>query len=323
MLDLHNNKIEGQLPRGLSNCTDLEILDFGSNQIVDTFPSWLRGLPELSVIILGSNHFYGTIVDIVGNTKSEECFPSLRIIDLASNNFSGYLRPEWFKQLKSMKTKFNTTGQSISVDEFSDFIGFYQDPIEITYKGSQMTLAKILTTFTAIDFSNNRLEGTIPESIGRLVSLRVLNMSNNAFTGKNPAELGGMTDLESLDLSCNQLSGEIPQELTDLTFLGALNLSNNNLVGEIPQANQFSTFNSSSFEGNAGLCGPPLSKLPCGATPNAGNIYKPSRHVGLVSLRWSVLWHRICSCNCGKMGSGRQMVYCNCKSFANLNAAGN
>ncbi|CAL4996479.1 unnamed protein product [Urochloa decumbens] len=178
-----------------------------------------------------------------------------------------------------MMTKFNTTGQTIFVDEFSDFVGFYQDPIEITYKGSQMTLAKILTTFTAIDFSNNRLEGTIPESIGRLVSLRVLNMSNNAFAGKIPGELGSMTDLESLDLSCNQLSGEIPQELTDLTFLGVLNLSNNDLVGEIPQANQFSTFNSSSFEGNAGLCDPPLSKLPCGATPNAGNIYKSSRHV--------------------------------------------
>jgi len=189
MVDLHNNKIEGQLPRGLSNCKDLEILDFGSNQIADTFPSWLRVLPELSVMILGSNHFYGTIDDIVGVTKSVECFPSLRIIDLASNNFSGTLRPEYFKRLKSMMTKFNTTGQSISVDQFSNFVGFYQDSIEITYKGSYMTLGKILTTFTAIDFSNNRLEGTIPESIGGLVSLRVLNMSNNAFTGKIPADL--------------------------------------------------------------------------------------------------------------------------------------
>ena len=88
-----------------------------------------------------------------------------------------------------MMTKFNTTGQSISVDQFSNFVGFYQDSIEITYKGSYMTLGKILTTFTVINFSNNRLEGTIPESIGGLVSLRVLNMSNNAFTGKIPADL--------------------------------------------------------------------------------------------------------------------------------------
>jgi hypothetical protein len=59
----------------------------------------------------------------------------------------------------------------------------------------------------------------------------------------------------------------IPQELTDLTFLELLNFSNNHLVGKIPQSRQFSPFDSSSFGGNAGLCGPPLSKLPCGASP--------------------------------------------------------
>jgi len=84
-----------------------------------------------------------------------------------------------------------------------------------------------------------------------------------------------MTDLESLDLSCNQLSGEIPEELTNLTFLGSLNLSNNHLVGQIPQSRQFSTFGSSSFEGNAGLCGLQLSSLPCGV---------PRLHLTLLQL---------------------------------------
>jgi Leucine-rich repeat (LRR) protein len=94
-----------------------------------------------------------------------------------------------------------------------------------------------------------------------------------------------MTDLESLDLSSNQLSGEIPQELTDLTFLSVLNLSSNHLVGKIPQENQFSTFNSSSYEGNVGLCGPLLSKLACGAspyTPGAAKVYKSPHRVDVV-----------------------------------------
>jgi hypothetical protein len=59
-----------------------------------------------------------------------------------------------------------------------------------------MPFERIVTTLTVIDFSNHRLEGTIPESIGRLVSLHVLNLSHNAFSRKIPAELGSMTDLE-------------------------------------------------------------------------------------------------------------------------------
>ncbi|EXC54609.1 hypothetical protein L484_001284 [Morus notabilis] len=39
-----------------------------------------------------------------------------------------------------------------------------------------------------------------------------------------------------------------------------LNLSKNQLTGPIPQERQFSTFLNSSFEGNLGLCGPPLSR---------------------------------------------------------------
>jgi hypothetical protein len=64
------------------------------------------------------------------------------------------------------------------------------------------------------------------------------------------------------------LSGEIPQELTNLTFLSFLNLSNNELDGRIPQSYQFATFQNSSFDGNAGLCGPHLSKQ-CGTPTDA------------------------------------------------------
>jgi Leucine-rich repeat (LRR) protein len=265
-LNLNGNKIEGQLPRALYNCTNLEVLDLGRNQIMDTFPSWLRTLPNLRVLVLRSNQFHGSIQD----EKSGENFPSLQILDLASNNFSGNLHPRWFKDLTSME-KYNNTGQlmehqNISIHEF------YQDTVTISYKGSFVTFERILTTLTAIDLSNNALEGSIPASIGKLVSLRALNMSHNSFTGEIPHLFGGMAALESLDLSSNILSGEIPQELTNLTFLSILNLSNNQLEGRIPQSRQFATFRNDSFDGNARLCGSPLSKQ-CGTPDNPNGTH--------------------------------------------------
>ncbi|XP_044974542.1 receptor-like protein 7 [Hordeum vulgare subsp. vulgare] len=282
-IDLHDNNIEGQLPRGLANCSYLEVLDIGNNRIVDTFPSWLGELSNLYVLILRSNQFYGSIDNVIWNHQSGGYFSSLQILDLSLNNFSGKMNSEWFGQLKSMMTNFNGSGDTVRATNLEGMVEYYQDSTEISYKGSDVTFGRILTTLTTIDLSNNRLEGNIPESVGRLVSLRVLNMSHNGFTGKIPTQLGRVTNMESLDLSCNQLSGEIPQELTNLTFLANLNLSDNRLVGKIPQSRQFLTFESNSFEGNLGLCGPPFSK-PCSVyfTPPSMALVEKSSDVDVI-----------------------------------------
>ncbi|XP_066320078.1 receptor like protein 22-like [Miscanthus floridulus] len=278
-INLNGNKMEGQLPRTLSKCTDLEVLDLGRNQITDTFPSWLGGLLNLRVLILRSNKFHGSIGHLEDEKYRGRHFSSLQIIDLASNNFSGKLHPQWFENLKSMRQD-NNSGDII----YHSNIGvLYQDSITISYKGFTMSFERILTTLTSIDLSDNALEGSVPMSIGNLVSLHVLNMSHNAFTGEIPPQLGSIIALESLDLSSNMLSGEIPQELTDLTFLSILNLSNNQLDGRIPQSRQFETFHESSFDGNAGLCGPPLSKK-CGPSdiPSETHLKNSSHGVDVV-----------------------------------------
>ena len=112
----------------------------------------------------------------------------------------------------------------------------------------------------AIDLSGNRFEGEIPKIIGNLKALRMLNLSNNVLTSSIPSSLVNLKNLESLDLSQNMLVGEIPSQLVELTFLAFLNLSHNHLTGTIPQGKQFLTFENSSFNGNVGLCGSPLSK---------------------------------------------------------------
>uniref|UniRef100_A0A8R7PPJ5 Receptor-like protein 12 n=1 Tax=Triticum urartu TaxID=4572 RepID=A0A8R7PPJ5_TRIUA len=258
-IDLNGNKIEGKIPRSLSNCQDLELLDVGNNHIVGSFPSWLGALPKLRVLVLRSNQLNGTTWDIKGDHTINKYFSSLQILDLASNNFSGNLTKGWFDELNAMMENVNDEGQVIGHQtNLPD--GFYQDTVTVTFKDLKLNFTKILTAFKVIDFSHNSFDGPIPESIGRLVSLHGLNMSYNNFTGQIPSQFSNLSRLESFDLSRNQIAGEIPPELTSLTSLGCLDFSYNNLSGRIPQGNQFSTFSVNSFEGNADLCGLPLSK---------------------------------------------------------------
>ncbi|KAI6706819.1 hypothetical protein NL676_009781 [Syzygium grande] len=125
-------------------------------------------------------------------------------------------------------------------------------------KGTEREYAKIPDVLMAIDLSNNKFEGFIPELIGDLKSLRMLNLSNNFLIGSIPPSLANLTVLESLDLSGNNLVGEIPQQLARLTFLSVFNVSHNRLSGPIPRGTQFDTFGSGSFVMNDGLCGSPL-----------------------------------------------------------------
>uniref|UniRef100_J3NC77 Uncharacterized protein n=1 Tax=Oryza brachyantha TaxID=4533 RepID=J3NC77_ORYBR len=257
-IDFSGNFIQGHLPRSLVACRNLEILDIGNNEISDSFPCWMSKLSDLQVLVLQSNKFIGEILDLSDNRDVNNCqFPKLRIADIASNNFSGTLPEEWFKMLKSMMSR---SDNQTSVMEHLYHQQRYKFTAAVTYKGSHITISKILTSLVLVDVSNNEFQGNIPASIEELVLLDGLNMSHNALTGPIPNQIGKLNNLETLDLSSNKLAGEIPQELTSLNFLSILNLSYNMFVGRIPQSSHFTTFSNGSFVGNIGLCGPPLSK---------------------------------------------------------------
>jgi hypothetical protein len=266
-LDFSDNQIEGQLPRSLVVCKDLEVFDIGKNLINDTFPCWMSVLPKLQVLVLKSNRFIGDVGPSILEDQNSCEFGKLRIIDLASNNFSGLLRNKWFTSMGSMMTK--DVNEMLVMENQYDLLGqTYQFTTAITYKGSDITFSKILRTIVIIDVSNNAFYGSIPESIGDLVLLGGLNMSHNALIGSIPSQLGMLHQLESLDLSSNELSGEIPWELASLDFLSMLNLSYNQLQGRIPESSHFLTFSDLSFLGNIGLCGFQVSKACNNMTPD-------------------------------------------------------
>ncbi|XXG56017.1 hypothetical protein AAC387_Pa03g3549 [Persea americana] len=167
-----------------------------------------------------------------------------------------------------------------------------------------------LTRLRILSLRSNRLSGVLPPDFSNLMLLHSLFLQNNLFSGGFPESLTGLTRLTRLDISSNRFTGEIPSSVGNLTrltglflqsngFSGTLpsinisslqnfNVSYNNLNGSIPEP--LERFQESSFAGNVGLCGKPLtpcsSITPSPAPENPSNFPtgKPSKKLSKAAI---------------------------------------
>ena len=64
-----------------------------------------------------------------------------------------------------------------------------------------------ITNLCYVDFSNNKLTGSIPEEVSTWSGLNYLHLGGNALTGSIPIHWGGAQFLGDLELSRNKLTG--------------------------------------------------------------------------------------------------------------------
>lgn len=153
-LAFNGNQLEGLLPKSLVNYTELEVLDLGNNKVKDFFPYGLEALPNLKVLVLKSNKFHGPI----GNHKTTRIFFSmLQILDLSYNEFTGLLPIDFFENLNAMMIQDKGKDEPTYLSEKEPF-NYYNDSVELTMKGLDIKLQRILTIFTIIDLSSNKFE---------------------------------------------------------------------------------------------------------------------------------------------------------------------
>ncbi|KAK7318726.1 hypothetical protein RJT34_03433 [Clitoria ternatea] len=219
-LDLSNANFKGNLPKEtLGNLSHLESLNLSGNDYslqVNNL-KWLRGLSSLKTLDLSGV--------VLGSSTANDWFLDISmLLSLVTLRLSGC---QLHKLPPSSEVNFDSLiTLDLSFNYFGDTIPDW--------------LFENCPNLQHLNLKNNELQGPIPDSIGRLLSLVTLDLSNNQLIGSIPSKLGiGHAQnplLKELHLSNNQLNGSLERSLGQLSQLVVLELAWNKLEGNITSA---------------------------------------------------------------------------------------
>ncbi|XP_027185102.1 probable LRR receptor-like serine/threonine-protein kinase At3g47570 [Coffea eugenioides] len=212
LLSLSLNKLNGQLPSSLGQCSELQGLSLSYNQFTGSIPKEIGDLKKLEVLYLGANYLEDSDPEVGKIPKGIGDMKKLDSLDLVENNLEGEI-PKEIGNLTMLKELHlghcNLTGEI---------------PKEI---GD-------LNKLEDLDLGDNYLEGEIPKEIGNLTMMKELDLRHANLRGVIPREIGNLYFLERLNLEQNSLTGSIPMGIFNLSRLIAVVFVGNQLSGNLP-----------------------------------------------------------------------------------------
>ncbi|XP_019194740.1 PREDICTED: LRR receptor-like serine/threonine-protein kinase FLS2 [Ipomoea nil] len=232
IIDLSRNNFVGPIPDAFGHMIYLEHLDLFGNSFTNGIPQSFRNLTHLQILSLGYNQLNEPIAELFEKLSEGAAKKSLQTLDLSMNKLIGGLPTDIntrFPSLRELKAHENQLNGSFPLGsglpsslEYLDLSGnkirgLFQDMkcfgeecdlMYLNLSNNQITgqFPDILhfSSLRAVDLSKNQLQGSLPETIGKLSKLQTLKVSSNSLKGiVIEAHFSNLTNLQVLDLSFN------------------------------------------------------------------------------------------------------------------------
>lgn len=202
-LDFSSNDFSDNIPSGLGNCSQLQILRAGFNNLSGQVPEEIYTITSLEELSLAVNSLSGKINDSILRLTN------LRVLELYSNQFNGFIPADIGKlsNLEFLLLHINNLTGSIPI--------------------SLMKCVKLKTLNLRVNSLNGPLSAF---NFSTLTQLNTLDLGNNNFNGILPPSLYRCKSLTAVRLASNQLDGEISPDILELQSLSFLSVSNNSLT---------------------------------------------------------------------------------------------
>ena len=239
-IELANYGLSGTLVEELRYLTSLQTLSIPYNEnLKGTIPSWT--LQQLTQLELQSNRHTGVIDAGSQNAPSANNNRNrMSILNLAGNQLSGTLSPTMLQSWANLQELYlqgnNELSGTLPLDIFGQWSNLKHLQLERNkFYGRIPSFRSLSSQLRDLDLSDNQWTGEIPSEIGlatRLTSLRIAHTQQ--LNGSLPESLYNIASLRLLDLQDNRLKGTLSAQIGKLTNLREIYLQNNSMTGSLP-----------------------------------------------------------------------------------------
>ncbi|XP_038982586.1 probable LRR receptor-like serine/threonine-protein kinase At1g12460 [Phoenix dactylifera] len=210
---------------------DVEKVLIHSASLAGTLSAALAGLPSLQIISLFGNRFSG------GIPPEFAALTTLHKLNLSKNELSGPVPPFLgdFPGLRLLDLSMNSFSGEIPENLFKNcfktrFVSLSHNNLSGPIPSSIANCSNLV----GFDFSFNSLTGEFLPEICEPPAINYVSLRNNLLTGTVADKVSRCHSLDLFDLGSNSFSGSVPFDLLALQNLTYFNVSSNKFQGQIP-----------------------------------------------------------------------------------------